>query len=288
MLALSCGNLREAVSHFVEAERTNRKFLSAIFQVWSANPCWLALAMQLLGRVGEAGQLVAEALRRARESGHMFSLAHVLGVGGQLLHCYRREPEIVHGHADEALAIAEEDGFAFWACWGQFFRGWALAELGQLEQGVAEMEDEIPDLDRLGMPWRQYANALLAQGYARMGRTDEAPTMLDQALTRIEHTGERMGHADILRLKGEVLLMRDGAAAAEAEHCFRTALEVAHQQEAKWWELRTTVSLARLLRDTNRPDEAQSLLAEIYNWFTEGFDLPDLKEAKALLDELGR
>jgi predicted ATPase len=80
--------------------------------------------------------------------------------------------------------------------------------------------------------------------------------------------------------------MRDGAAIIEAESCFRAALEVARAQEAKWWELRTSVSLARLLRDTDRPDEARTMLGEIYNWFTEGFDTADLKEAKALLDEL--
>jgi predicted ATPase len=83
-----------------------------------------------------------------------------------------------------------------------------------------------------------------------------------------------------------LLLTRDAAATAEAEHCFREALEVARAQEVKWWELRTSVSLARLLRDTHRPEEARKLLAEIYNWFTEGFDLPDLKDANSLLDNL--
>ena len=81
--------------------------------------------------------------------------------------------------------------------------------------------------------------------------------------------------------------MGDRSATAPAEKCFREALEVSRAQEAKWWELRTTVSLARVLRDTDRFDEAQTMLAEIYNWFSEGFDLPDLKDAKALLDELG-
>ena len=90
----------------------------------------------------------------------------------------------------------------------------------------------------------------------------------------------------MLRLNGEVLLMRDASAVLEAESCFRSALEVARMQEAKRWELRTTVSLARLLRDTNHRDEARLLLMEIYNWFTDGFDLPDLKEAKALLEQL--
>ena len=91
----------------------------------------------------------------------------------------------------------------------------------------------------------------------------------------------------MLRLKGEALLMRSSSASAEVEHCFRQALEVARAQEAKWWELRTSVSLARLLRDTDRREEARDTLAQIYNWFTEGLDLPDLKEARALLDDLG-
>ena len=77
-----------------------------------------------------------------------------------------------------------------------------------------------------------------------------------------------------------------GAAKHEAEHCFRTALEIARAQQAKWWELRSSVSLARLLRDIDRRDEARTLLTDIYNWFTEGFELPDLKEAKALLEQL--
>jgi predicted ATPase len=110
--------------------------------------------------------------------------------------------------------------------------------------------------------------------------------MLSDALAQLERTGERTGAAEMLRLQGEVLLMCRGATKDEAEHCFRAALEVARAQQAKWWELRSSVSLAHLLRDTNRRDEARTILAEIYNWFTEGFELPDLKDAKALLDEL--
>jgi predicted ATPase len=110
--------------------------------------------------------------------------------------------------------------------------------------------------------------------------------MLTEALAHIARTGEKVDHAEILRLKGDVLLMRDAGVTQEAEACFRAALEVARAQVAKWWELRTSVSLARLLRDTHRHDEARTMLAEIYNWFTEGFELPDLKEARELLEEL--
>jgi predicted ATPase len=135
--------------------------------------------------------------------------------------------------------------------------------------------------------WQQYTIALLAQGYARMGRKEEALGMLNEALAHIERSGERVDQAEMMRLKGELLLTRDGGATEEAEHCFREAIEVARAQEAKWWELRTTISLARLLAKDGRRDEAHKMLAEIYGWFTEDFDTADLKDAKALLDELG-
>jgi adenylate cyclase len=249
--------------------------------------CGLAEALQLLGRVGEAVKVAEEGLRYTRESKHLLSLGGSLTVGGRLPR-YRRELEIVRAQAEEAIALSEENGFAEWLPWGRFHHGWALAELGQLQEGVAEMETGVAGFRRLGgVPMQQYAIALLAQAYARMGRTDEALGMLNEALAHIERTGEKVEQAEMLRLKGELLLIRDGKGIAETESCFRAALEVARAQEAKWWELRTSVSLARLLRDTNRRDEARKMLAEIYNWFTEGFDLPDLKEAEALLEELG-
>jgi predicted ATPase len=149
------------------------------------------------------------------------------------------------------------------------------------------MEAGIAGFEQLGgVPRLQYLKALRAEHLARSGRCAEALSIVNQALAHIEETGERADHTEILRLKGEVLLMGDRSATVEAERCFREALGVARAQEAKWWELRTSVSLARLLRDTNRRDEARAMLSGIYNWFTEGFELPDLKEARTLLDEL--
>jgi predicted ATPase len=132
----------------------------------------------------------------------------------------------------------------------------------------------------------QYLIAVRAAAIGRVGRIDEALAELDRTLTHIEQTGDNREHAEMLRLKGAVLLMRNSAVIAQAEKCFREAVDVARAQEARWWELRATVSLARLLHDTNRNDEARTMLADIYGWFTEGFELPDLNDAKALLDEL--
>jgi len=146
------------------------------------------------------------------------------------------------------------------------------------------MEEGLADLRRtIG---GQYMIALLAKNYSRMDRTEDALKIVNEALAEIERTGATVYKAEMLRLKGDMLLIQGGESTDNAEHCFRGALEVARAQEAKWWELRAMVSLARLLRDTGRRAEARSLLAEIYNWFTEGFELRDLKEAKKLLEEL--
>ena len=246
------------------------------------------MPLQLLGASDKAGKLSEEGLRHARESKHLFSLGFALSVGANV-HQYRREPRLVRAHSEEAITLSEEYGFPNWLGWARFHHGWALAELGQLEQGLAEMEVGIEGFQRLGGVLRlQYAIALRADGNARMGRAEEAITILNEILAHIERSGEKAEQAEMLRLKGEVLLMRDRSATAEAENCFRAALGVARAQEAKWWELRATTSLARLLASQGRRDEARRMLAEIYNWFTEGFDTADLKDAKALLDELER
>jgi len=148
------------------------------------------------------------------------------------------------------------------------------------------MEAATEDCHRLGVAMRHYRTVQLAEAYARMGRTEEALGMLNDALAQIERNGEKREQAEMLRIKGEMLLMRDSGAIPEAECCFRSALEVARAQEARWWELRTTVRLARLLDKQGKRDEARAMLAASYGWFTEGFDTADLKDARALLDEL--
>jgi predicted ATPase len=133
-----------------------------------------APALQLLGRVGEASGVAEEGLRHARESKHVFTLGHALSLSGRLSR-YRREPEVARAQAEEAISLSKENGLAPWLHWGQFHHGWALTELGQLEQGVAEMEAGIAGFRRLGgVAQQQYTIVLLAQGYARMGRMEEA------------------------------------------------------------------------------------------------------------------
>jgi len=129
-----------------------------------------------------------------------------------------------------------------------------------------------------------YQIALLAGACEIAGQIEEGLTLLDDALQIVERTGERWFAGELNRLQGQ-LLLRQGHSEA-AEELYRKALSIAQEQEAKLWELRAAVSLARLRRDQGRHTEARDLLAPVYRWFTEGFDTADLKEAKALLDEL--
>jgi len=131
-----------------------------------------------------------------------------------------------------------------------------------------------------------YCLALIATALGRMGQFNEALRTIEEAFSVIQRTDARWHEAEVYRRKGELLLAQDSSNVVPSERCFRAAIEVGRRQHAKLWELRATTSLARLLRKTNRSGEAREMLAEIYNWFTEGFDTADLKDAKALLEEL--
>ena len=133
----------------------------------------------------------------------------------------------------------------------------------------------------------EYVLAFIATALGEMERFDEALAAIDESFSTIERTGQRLHEAEVHRLKGELLLKQDASNAAQAEQSFRTAIDISRRQHAKSWELRATTSLARLLGTQGKHDEARAMLAEIYSWFTEGFDTADLKDAKALLDKLG-
>jgi predicted ATPase len=138
-----------------------------------------------------------------------------------------------------------------------------------------------------GKPYSWYL-CLLASGLGRIGRPHEGLEVVEEGLASVAKTGEQIASPSLHHVKGELLLLQSPSNAAEAELCFRMAIDIAQRQSARSAELRATTSLARLLAKQGRRDEARTMLAEIYGWFTEGFDTADLKDAKALLDELSR
>jgi class 3 adenylate cyclase/tetratricopeptide (TPR) repeat protein len=194
-----------------------------------------------------------------------------------------RDEQAIVEQSEELFSIATEHGLVFRLAQANFWRSWAMAITGQPCEGVIGMRHAIADLEAFG--WKSNQPLLAVAIACLKTRSPE------EGLAAVAQAGANVGGAvaaGFEHLKGELLLMRDPSAQAEAERCFRKAIEIAGRQKAKFWELRATTSLARLLNRQRKTEEGRGILADIYNWFTEGFDTADLKDAKALLDELTR
>jgi predicted ATPase len=245
----------------------------------------LGCALFCLGYPDQALAQSNSAIAEARRLAHPPSLAVSLSVGSRLL-LLVGENAALGERADQLVAVAIEQGFPHWHAEGTIFRGWVTVKNGDVAEGTSLLRSGSAAYRAAGAEiWMPHYTALLAGGYEIAGQTQEAVTLLDDALRVAEKTGERWLEAELNRHKGQ-LLLRQGHP-EEAEEFYRKALSIAREQEAKMWELRAVASLAPLRRDQGRRAEARELLAPVYGWFTEGFDTPDLKEAKALLDELG-
>jgi class 3 adenylate cyclase/predicted ATPase len=250
-----------------------------------------ALALWVLGYGDQALKRIHDGLLLAQQLSHQFSLAGALLFVAWLYH-FRREGQESQDWAEAGLTLSREQGFPFWMGWGTILRGWALAEQGQGEEGIAQMRQGLSGLQATGAELvRPYIFAKLAEAYGEVGQPEEGLTLLAEALAVAYNTGERWGEAELYRLKGTLLLQPKAQrprakVEEEAEECFLKAISIARQQGAKSLELRAVMSLSRLWQQQGKKAEAHQQLAEIYGWFTEGFDTKDLQEAKALLQEL--
>ncbi len=246
------------------------------------NGCAWAWNLWFLGYPDRALELVSIAAAIARESGSRSTLATGHNFAATL-YCLRRELDSMRERAQAETEL----GSAFTAQ-SKIYLGWADAMAGDLEGGIARMQRHLSQIRSSGSEFGSAGNlARLAATLGLAGQFDQGLRTIDEAFPIIERTGDRMFEAEAHRVKGELLLAQDASNAAQAEQSFRTAIEIARRQKAKSWELRATTSLVRLLDQQGKRDEARAMLAGIYNWFTEGFDTADLKDAKALLDELG-
>jgi predicted ATPase len=244
---------------------------------------YASLALWALGYPDEALKKSAEALELAEGQSDPHSLAFVEFFIGRL-HQLRRDAGAAQKIAEQLIALSTKHGFSFWLAQATIELGGAIAEQGRPEEGIAQMQEGFAALRAAG-PRRQYL-CLLAKACIETGRFDDGLSALSEALAVADEHDAHDHEVEVHRLKGELVFRQDVANASEAQKCFERAIEIARDQSAKSWELRATTSLARLLRDIGRRDEGHTLLADIYDWFTEGFDTADLKDAKALLDEL--
>jgi predicted ATPase len=244
----------------------------------------LALVLLCLGYPDQALARSNAAIAEARRLAHPPSLAVGLSWGARLLSLVGNN-EALDDWVDELIAVATEHGHALNRAVGTLFRGWVKVKNGDVAEGISTLRSGLDAYRATGAEVRtSHYIGLLARACEIAGQIEEAVAQLDEALQIVERTGERWFAAELNRHKGQ-LLVRQGHSEA-AEELYRKALSIAVEQEAKFWELHAAVSLARLRRDQGRKAEALELLAPVYDWFTEGFATTDLKEAKALLDEL--
>ncbi len=305
------GEFASAREHFEQGialyDPQQHRSLKFLYGVDPKGAClgFLAQTLWYLGYPDQALQRTQEILSLGQELAHPYGWVGALW-GAAWLHQHCGDARATQARAEAAIALSTEQGFAPLLAMGRIYRGWALAEQGHQEEGLTEMSRGLAAYRATeannAMP---HHLALLGQVYGKAGQTENGLAVLAEALDIVNRTGECQCEAELYRLYGELSLrMGEGEmrrkgeekvghaptlpfALSSPEEHFHKAIEIARQQQAKSLELRATMSLARLWQQQGKQAEARQMLAEIYGWFTEGFDTKDLQEAKTLLEELG-
>jgi predicted ATPase len=245
-----------------------------------------APSLWLLGYPDQAVASSQAALALAQQLAHPVSLTMAL-YWAAVVHHLRREAPLTQARAEAAITIATDQEFPQYLAQAMPLRGWALAASIPGGEGITHIHQGLAAYQATGATAnRTYYLSLLAEASTKVGQTAEGLEALAEALATVAKSRVRWWEAELCRLRGELLLQPTVAQSEEAEVCFQQALAVARRQQAKSLELRGAMSLARLWQCQGKRIDAHQLLAEVYGWFTEGFDTADLREAKALLDAL--
>jgi predicted ATPase len=247
---------------------------------------WRSMALWLLGYPKAALADTEHALKDAREIGQAATLIYAL-VWTSFAQTFCGSYATANAQSDEVVPMADEQDSVFWKAFGMLNQGCVLALTGEAADAVQMITRGLTAYRSTGTTmWMPTYLSYLARAYAGLGQFDDAWRCIGEGMTTIETSNESWFKAESHRMAGEIALKSPQRDTAKAEAYFERALEVARKQQAKSWELRAAMSMARLWRDQGKRHEARDLLAPVYDWFTEGFDTRDLKEAKALLDEL--
>jgi predicted ATPase len=283
-LSLAEARLNDAIALFKNDPTTKRRGDAFAHNPGQTSIAALAHVRWSLGFPAGAVRLIDDAFNELDQHSEANTVSYTMIWAGQL-RLYLRQPEKAAVHAADLIRFAQERGSRFWIAVADCIEGASLVERGKPEEGLAKL---VPGLNRFAaMGSKQHEPVLRcfeAHGLLRLGRIQDCHDCLAKAFRCVEETEQRFYEAEILRSSGEFL--QTAGRHAEAENAYLRAIGVASAQGSRSLELRASTSLARLWRDQGKRTEARDLLAPIYGWFTEGFDTPDLKEAKALLDEL--
>jgi class 3 adenylate cyclase/tetratricopeptide (TPR) repeat protein len=244
-----------------------------------------ALALAIMGFPEKARARNREAIALAREDNDRSVLIPIL-FWSTVLHLLLREPDRAHRSVEEGLRVAHAENLSALLGVNEFFHGRALVQLGEIDRGLDQIARTAAEITAFAQtPVGTLIYPALAEAYLTAGRRSEAIQAVSRGIAILEQNQARFAEPELHRLNGQLMLLA-GNAFSEPENSFRKAIEIARSQGAKWYELRATNELARLLMQRNRRNDARAMLGEIYSWFTEGFGSADLKDAKALLEEL--
>jgi predicted ATPase len=293
-LSLLCaGDMAESRAHYDQAialyDPAAHRPLAARFgaDIRVAILSYRSLALWTLGYPESALADAAQALRDAREMGQAATFLFALGGARAWVLVLCGNYAAASAQADELVVLAAEKGAVVWKALGILDQGRLSVLTGKASDAVQMMNSGIATFRSTGTTtWILWNLSSLASAYAELGQFDDARRCIGEAMTAVETTKERWCEAEINRIAGEIALKSPEPDAARAEAYFERALAVSRKQQAKSWELRAVMSMARLWRDQRKRQQAHDLLAPVYGWFAEGFDTLDLKQAKALLDEL--
>src|SRR5262249_14460545 len=269
-------------------DATEHRLLATLFgqDVAVATLSFRSLALWMLGYPMAALADAEQAISNGREIGQTATLMYAL-YGASNTHILCGNYATASALVDELIQVADETGAVQWNANGMMTRGWILALTDRPSDTVQMITSALMSWRSTGATyWVPLLLSYLARAYAELGQFDDAWGSIREATTTVETTKERWFEAEIDRVAGEIALTEQDAVKAQAY--FERSLTVAREQHAKSFELRAAMSMTRLWRSQGKPQQARELLAPIYGWFTEGFDTSDLKQAKALLDELER
>jgi predicted ATPase len=252
----------------------------------SAGLAWLALDLGLLGFPTQAEQAALKAIALAKETAHAITQAHALRIGGCYGSAVRRDMNGVHDRAAELKAYSIKQRMPYFRAEAEFFLAWSSAGERPSGNTISDMRAALIE-SGIGAEG-PFLLALLAEAHGRNGQPAAGLSALDEALAALQNVDEFWWVADIHRLRGQLLLSLEADRAAAAEGCYKEAIDLAQRQSAKWLEMRAATDFARLLHAQGKHDEARTQLAPVYWRFTEGFELLDLREARAMLDQLDK
>jgi class 3 adenylate cyclase/DNA-binding response OmpR family regulator/predicted ATPase len=257
--------------------------------IGAAALCYLSWALWHLGYVDRASEVATEAMKWAEQLSHPHTLVYAICHARAFIDLFSRRREDARSHAAMVVSLSTENGFSHWLNCGRILEGWAEICRGEVDGGIELLATGIAAWHKRGARlWLPFFLTLESEAYAKAGRGHAALVVIEEALSIAKDTGERWATAEVLRVKARLLKAVAGAETKEIETILLSSLEIARAQQARCWELRAACDLARLWQAQGRGRDGLKLVQAIYEQFTEGFDTVDLREAKALMQDLKR